>query len=316
MTWATGTSETPRLRTYAEAKKWEAQVVPIRRRVPECKPLGRRDCVGLTIRKEGRKIIVRLFGADRVIYHPNDKIDLLVPCGGMGVTDTNLFWSLLGVQGRHFNNCSWLRVSDGETSGWFPMKRKEREQRYAYTDHNGQPAVRIYKTASYSASLVFGTHPYPTYKMLNVKHPTRTAINRDGTREIRKRYREFGKLLSGVTKLERMACEEGSGVYAGNNGVYQTQQKARGISDEEIFAYIKSKDMGQQMQAAQLLAQRHVVVDYRYNYRTQQSTTTRTLDQNKVIASFYKVIYAAHKKEAYKTEVVTDGKLVKNRHSV
>lgn len=325
MTWATGTSAAPRLRTYEEAAKWEAQVVPIRnkKRTKPCKPLGRRDCTQLTIRKEGRKIIICLYGRDRLVYHSNGKIDVVIPYGGVGITDASLLWSLLGVLAIHFDKRSWLHCSDGKVTGWFPMKRREKTHRTEYPDYanpKGPPKVHTYKMTSYSASLVITPlrdarkYGIQTYRMLDVKHPERSVINRAGAKDVRDRYSEFAKLLRGVTKLEAMALEEGSGVYF---DVCQTQQKARGVSDSELFAYIKSKDTGQQMKAAQLLVQRHVEGHYQYAWKTNTPNTYhKVLNRKGVTNGFYKIIYAAHKKEAYTTEVVTNGVLTKNRHHV
>ena len=194
MTWATGTNEAPRLHTYQEAVAHEAKIKPIKGRTPECKPLGRRDCTGLTISRQGKNVVVKNWGMT-VTYRPGGAIDIKVEYRASNA-DRTLLRRLLGVQMFTRYGRVWIEALDPanpeqKRTGFYPIKTKFLEP----------PTVR-YRRRVQTATLrpVACENGYPkynkySYTMDNIVYPKRRAIDRKGAAAVRARYKPFLTLL-------------------------------------------------------------------------------------------------------------------------
>jgi hypothetical protein len=304
MTWATGTADAPRLYTYQEAAAHEAKVKPIRGRVPECKPLGRRDCPNLTISREGKSIVVKSWGIT-VTYRPGGAIDIRLEFCTSN-SDRTLLRRLLGVQMFVHDGITWIGALDPATPeqqrvGFYPMKVKWMEP----------PTVR-YRNRCYMATLrPVEKTPASTnyfnkyvYTMDNIVYPKRKTINRKGSAAVRARYKHFLTLMSGYLKLT--ADQE------------VPRDTARHNTAPDFFKANKAKLQGDkhldtQMELIQMMANRRI--EYRpyrnsnggYNYG-------RKVNAEGVLADARKMLHEAHPAEAYTTTTVTDGRMFRNRY--
>lgn len=306
MTWATGTADAPRLYTYQEAAAHEAKVVPIRGRVPECKPLGRRDCPNLTISREGKGIVVKNWGMS-ITYRPGGAIDIRVEYRASN-SDMTLLRRLLGVQMFVHDGTTWIGALDPATPeqqrvGFYPMKTKWVEP----------PTVR-YRRRCYTATLrPVEQLPAPRnyynkylYTMDNIVYPKRKTINRKGSAAVRARYKHFLTLMSGYLKLT--ADQE---VPVGT-----PRYNAQEVPD--FFKANKAKLQGDkhldvQMALIQMMANRRIE---HFNYRNSNGGYNygRKVNAEGVMADARKLLHDAHPAEAYVTITVTDGSTFRNRH--
>jgi len=306
MTWATGTADAPRLYTYQEAAAHEAKVKPIRGRVPECKPLGRRDCPNLSIRKDKRNIIVRSWGIT-VTYRPGGAIDIRVEYRASN-SDRTLLLRLLGVQMFIHGGITWIGALDPATPeqqrvGFYPMKTKWMEP----------PSVR-YRRKQMTATLrPVEQTPEPRnyytkydYTMDNIIYPKRKTIDRKGSAAVRARYKPLLTLMSGYLKM------------TADQEVPQGVARFNATEAPAFFKANKAKLQGDkhldvQMALIQMMANRRIES---FNYRNSNGGYNwgRKVNANKVMADARKMLHGAHPGEAYKITKVTTGEVVKNRY--
>lgn len=306
MTWATGTADAPRLYTYQEAAAHEAKVKPIRGRVPECKPLGRRDCPNLRIYKDKRNIVVTSWGMS-VTYRPGGAIDIKVEYRASNA-DRTMLRRLLGVQMFIHDGITWIEALDPanpeqKRTGFYPMKIKWMEP----------PTVR-YRRRVYVATLRSVERlPAPSnywrnyeYTMDNIVYPKKRAMNRKGAAAVRARYKPFLTLLSGYLKMTADQ-EVPLGVARYNNAEVPTFFKAH-------KAKIKGdKHLDVQMALIERMANRRI--EY-FNYRTPSGGYNygRKVNASAVLADAREMLHDAHPAEAYTTTTVTDGRIFRSRH--
>lgn len=306
MTWATGTADAPRLHTYQEAAAHEAKVKPIRGRVPECKPLGRRDCTGLTIRKDKRNIVVASWGVS-VTYRPGGAIDIKVEYRASNA-DRTLLRRLLGVQVFIHDGITWIEAldpanPDQKRTGFYPMKLKWMEPptvRYRRRDMTAtlRPVERLPAPSNYWRKY--------EYTMDNIVYPKRRTINRKGAAAVRARYKPFLTLLSGYLKMTADQ-EVPVGVARYNNAEVPTFFKAN-------KAKIKGdKHLDTQMELIQMMANRRIehkharLPNGNWHYG-------REVNASAVLADAREMLHDAHPAEAYTITTVTDGRMFRSRH--
>ena len=307
MTWATGTADAPRLYTYQEAAAHEAKVKPIRGRVPECKPLGRRDCPNLRIYKDKRNIVVASWGTT-VTYRPGGAIDIKVEYRASNA-DRTLLRRLLGVQVFIHDGITWIEAldpanPDQKRAGFYPMKVKWMEP----------PTVR-YRRRVYVATLrpVFNPvlhmgnrYSHYLYTMDNIVYRKKRTMNRKGSAAVRARYKPFLTLLSGYLKMT--ADQEVS------LGVARYNLKEVPDFFKAHKAKIKGdKHLDVQMALIERMANRRIEF---FNYRIQGGGYSygRKVNADKALKSARKLLHDAHPAEAYTTITVTDGRMFRSRY--
>ena len=308
MTWATGTADAPRLYTYQEAVAHEAKVIPIRGRTPECKPLGRRDCPNLTIRKDKRNIVVQSWGMS-VTYRPGGAIDIRVDWRASNA-DRTLLRRLLGVQMFTHDGITWIGALDPANPeqkrvGFYPMKTS-----WAEPHPSGSKYRRRYMTATLRPAAQTPTprnyYNKYDYTMDNIVYPKRRTINREGSAAVRARYKPFLTLLSGYLKM------------TADQGAPKEVVRLNGALLADFFKANKAKLRGDkhldvQMEAIQAIAA--CSVEY-YHHRVPGGTWQygRKVNPDKALKQGRKLLHDAHPAEAYVTITVTDGSMFRNRH--
>jgi hypothetical protein len=306
MTWATGTACAPRLYTYQEAAAHEAKVKPIRGRVPECKPLGRRDCPNLTIRKDKRNIIVQSWGIT-VTYRPGGAIDIRVEYRASNA-DRTLLHRLLGVQMLIHDGITWIGALDPATPeqqrvGFYPMKTKWMEpftQRYRRKQMTAtlRPVEQLPAPPNYYNKYL--------YTMDNIVYPKRKTINRKGSAAVRARYKHFLTLMSGYLKMT--ADQE---VPVGTPR-YNLQEAPAFFRANKVKLQ-GDKHLDVHMALIQMMANRRI--EY-FNYRNSNGGYSygRKVNAEGVMADARKMLHDAHPAEAYTITTVTYGSMFRNRH--
>jgi hypothetical protein len=307
MTWATGTADAPRLYTYQEAAAHEAKVKPIRGRVPECKPLGRRDCPNLSIRKDKRNIVVQSWGMS-ITYRPGGAIDIRVEYRASNA-DRTLLRRLLGVQMFVHGGITWIGALDPATPeqqrvGFYPMKTKWMEPegkwkyRRRYMTATLRPVEQLPAPRNYYNKYL--------YTMDNIVYPKRKAIDRKGSAAVRARYKPLLTLMSGYLKMTA------------------DQEVPVGVARynlQEVPAFFKAnkaklqgdKHLDVHMALIERMANRRI--EY-FNYRLPGGGYKygRKVNAEGVMADARKLLHDAHPTEAYVTTTVTDGSMFRNRH--
>jgi hypothetical protein len=177
----------PSLRTYEGASKHEAQVVPIRGRTPECKPIGDRKDTHFTIRREvDGSIIAKCYDSDLIRWYPDGR--MFITNGGYTSQTTHDFISRL--MGLRWGCCAY----DGKT--WINTKDGA-----CLLAAGGQ----FFTWDPESLSLVAETPNYP------VTH----TINKPAMQAARKEIAPFIKYFNNMMKLTQWAPMEDSTVYLG-----------------------------------------------------------------------------------------------------
>ena len=309
MTWATGTNEAPRLHTYQEAVAHEANIKPIKGRVPECKPLGRRDCPHLSIHKDKRNIVVSRWGMT-VTYRPGGAIDIRVEYNP-SMSDMTLLRRLLGVQMFIRDGRTWIEALDPanpeqQRTGFYPMKTKFIE-----------PPTARYRRRVYTATLrpvpvtpsTTGHYRYArahNYTMDNIVYPKKRAIDRKGAAAVRARYKPFLTLLSGYLKMTAdQEVPKDAGRPNGHEAVtFFKANKVRLRGD---------KHLDKQMELIQLMCLNRI--EY-FHYRNSNGGYNygRKVNAAGVLADARKMLHDAHPAEAYVTTTVNDGSTFRARH--
>lgn len=306
MTWATGTGDAPRLYTYQEAVAHEAKVIPIRGRVPECKPLGRRDCPNLRIYKEKRSIVVSSWGVT-VTYRPSGAIDVRIDYRA-STSDMTLMRRLLGVHVFTHDRVTWIEAldpanPDQQRKGFYPMKLN-------YEGPTGQKYRRRYLTATLRPvathpTLVTRWRPY-IYTMDNIVYPKKRTLDRKGAAAVRARYKPLLTLLSGYLKMtaDQEVPRDRSWPYGEPAGEYFKANKAKMQGD---------KHLDTQMELVQMLS-RNGAEGRSVRFANGSYAYVVRVNAAKVLATAKKMLHDAHPAEAYRTTAIKDGSTFKNRH--
>jgi hypothetical protein len=261
----------PALKTYEEAAKHEAQVVPIRGRSPECKPIGDRKDTHFTIRREvDGSIIAKCYRSDLIRWYPDGRI--FITNGGYTSTTTHDFIGRLLGPTRWNSICS---TSDGETwirtrDGVFPLAK------------DGQ----FFKWDPEGRHLVAETPNYPT---------THT-INKPAMREARKEIAPFVKYFNNIMKLTQWAPMEGSKVFLG--------------TDRQVHAHMVGEDTEKWAFVLAWLVQTGTVSRHEYKpnptggytYKTTQSVS-KAIIQDRIT----RVLLRTHRSKVLIKKTHTDG---------
>jgi hypothetical protein len=306
MTWATGTADAPRLWTYQEAAAHEAKIVPIRGRVPECKPLARRDCTGLTIRKEKRNIIVQSWGIT-ITYRPGGAIDIRVDYRASNA-DRTLLARLLGVQMFVRHGITWVSALDPATPeqkrvGFYPMKTKwvepqgNRKYRRKYMLATLRPVEQTPAPRNYYNKY--------DYTMDNIVYPKSKTLDRKGAAAVRARYKPLLTLLSGYLKMT--ADQESP------QGVARYNNEARLFFEANKSKLRGDKHPDKQLELIKLVENNGIEHFHTWNSNGGWNYGRR-VNADKAKRYAVRLVHDAHPGEAYKITKVTTGEVVKNRY--
>jgi hypothetical protein len=104
----------PRLTSYEDAVKYEAGVKPIRGRVPEIKPVGRRNQWWNIIKREGNGDIVVETGWGPILrYRENGDIVIYDSAGWSKAAQNQMITEITGIRLHTFAGKAWVKVSNG-----------------------------------------------------------------------------------------------------------------------------------------------------------------------------------------------------------
>jgi len=141
MAFGLRTGDLRRVRNYKEAVETEANIVPIRG--TSTKPLStKRNKQAVTIRREGDKVIVRMYSTDVLTYMPDGEI--IVSTGGYSTQSTaSVIESVLMQSVRCYGDRMWINLN----AGWFVLTRDTRlrwgESKDGYYSYTIQNPVQI-----------------------------------------------------------------------------------------------------------------------------------------------------------------------------
>lgn len=105
----------PRLLTYADAAKREAETKPIRGRKPEVKPLGRRSQPHIFIRRDANgDIVLGEWHGDLIRYRENGDVLIYDPSYGNKAGPNEIITEVTGIPVHTFDGKAWVTTKDGE----------------------------------------------------------------------------------------------------------------------------------------------------------------------------------------------------------
>jgi hypothetical protein len=268
----------PALKTYEEAAKHEAQVVPIRGRSPECKPIGDRKDTHFTIRREAdESIVAKCYNSDLIRWYPDGRI--FITNGGYASQTTHDFISRLmgrwaSVQCCGHDDKTWIRSDNYDV---YPLAKGGQ---YFTWDPTGRHLVA----------------EVPNYPVTHV-------INKPAMREARKEIAPFVKYFNNIMKLTQWAPMENSRLYLG--------------TPQQIHAHMVGDDTEKWSFVLAWLVQTGTVSRHEYKpnptggytYKTTQSVS-KTLIQNQITH----ILLATHRSKLLTKRTHTKGGFVKDAY--
>jgi hypothetical protein len=165
MSFSLDASGLRRVQDYAKAVEIEAEIVPIRGKSPECKPLDvKRHKQSVTIRRVGEDVVVKAYNTDLLTYKPDGEI--VVDTGGYATVSTaDVIGQVLWMSVRAYGDRLWIYQRGG---GWYVLGRGTRLDRG---------------------------------EVVNPIHVPVRQLNRKKTKVVRDQYRPFMDYARGMCKL-------------------------------------------------------------------------------------------------------------------
>jgi len=158
------------IQNYAKAVEIEAEIVPIRGKSPECKPLDmKRRKQAVTIRREGEDVVVKAYDTDLLTYKPDGEI--VVDTGGhASVSTADVLARVLGVRVQPYGGRLWIQLA-----GWYVLGRGTR--------------LRLFYDRGFGG------------EVMNPIHVQVRQLNRKKTKVVRDKFRPFMDYARGMCKL-------------------------------------------------------------------------------------------------------------------
>ena len=269
------------LKTYAEASEKEKSTVPIRRRTPECKPIGDRKDTHFTIhRLPDESIVAKCYNSDLIRWYPDGRI--FITNGGYASQTTHDFISrLMGrwgyVQCFGHDDKTWIRSDNYDV---YPLAKGGQ---YFTWDSQDNPHHLIAEVPNY---------------------PVTHVINKPAMRAARKEIAPFVKYFNNMMKLTEWAPLETKMVYI--NG------------DAKAHAAMLSNDAGEWGQLLEWLVQNGTSSGYK---RTQDPVTLswtydyrRYVSKTKIKDRLTTLLLRVHRSKLLTKRTHTKGGLVKDAY--
>lgn len=177
----------PRLTSYDDAAKCEADTKPIRGRKPEVKPLGRRSQAYYSIkREENGDICVYCGHAILLRYRPDDTLHIYDPGYWNKATYNDMIREVTGICTETKDGKMWANV-DGGCYLIRPSPRRKYLGDGKYADPTEPMPENIFKRVEKFA----GDRGYHVWAYVNPPALTTHAIRRKEMRMVRERYANF-----------------------------------------------------------------------------------------------------------------------------
>lgn len=170
MSFSLDVSGLRQIQNYAKAVEIEAEIVPIRGKSPECKPLDKkRNKQSVTIRREGEDIVVKAYYTDLLTYKPDGEI-VVDTDGYISVSTADVLAKILGVRVQPYGGRLWIQLA-----GWYVLGRGTR--------------LRLFHDRGFGGEVV------------NPIHVQVRQLNRKKTKVVRDKFRPFMDYARGMCKL-------------------------------------------------------------------------------------------------------------------
>lgn len=190
----------PRMRTYADAVRREAETKPIRGRTPEVKPLGRRNQSYFNISREGDDICVNAGTTPVIRYRPNGDVLVYDQADWNKATFNDLIGGVAGIHIITKDGKAWAHV-DGGLSMLRPNPRRQynRETReWAMPKDTVVPenVFRLVEKYANSPGYLAWTYVNPPQRMVH-------NIRRKAMKEVQERYAAFTAYATAMESLRK-----------------------------------------------------------------------------------------------------------------
>jgi len=266
----------PSLRTYEEASKHEARVMPIRGRTPECKPIGDRKDTGFTIRRlPDGSIVATCYSSDLIRWYPDGR--MFITNGGWPSNTTHDFISRLMGRWGYLQCCG----SNGET--WLTLG----------PDRKAFPLARGGQFFTWDPSGRYLIAETPNYPITHV-------INKPAMQAARKEIAPFVEYFNNMMKLTQWAPMEGNVVYLG--------------ADRIVHERMRSNDTEEWARVMTWLVQNGTADHWIYDPVTRKHTHLRYVSKKAIQARITRVLLSTHRSKLLTKRTHTKGGFVKDAY--
>jgi hypothetical protein len=276
MAFGLKTNDLRRVRNYEEAVETEANIVPIRG--TSTKPLStKRSKQNVTIRREGDKVIVRMYSTDLITYMPDGEI--IVSTGGYTTQSTAaVIESVLRQGARCYGDRMWINLN----AGWFVLTRDTR-LRWG-EDKDG----------------------WGGYIIQNPVQLTLYQINRKRANAMMKGYKPF---MQYAQRMSKLLAQGGEVIVVDENTRQNRQYLAPRQFVEKLSGVVCEPDADRRMERYAELLQILMVVTSTYAFSRGYYTTS-----NRMQAYVKTHVYKEHAREILDAVPAPLGVMVKSKY--
>lgn len=309
----------PRLLSYADAAKREAETKPIRGRTPEVKPLGRRNQAWFSIKREESGDICILVGhAPLLRYRPDDTLHIYAPGYWNKATYNDVICQVSGISTFTEDGKMWASVDNGRYL-IRPSPRRKYLGEGKYAEPTEPMPENIFKRVEKFAQGHNQTHGYLTWSYVNPPSLTAHAIRRKEMRVVRERYANFIAYAKAMDSLRKGSGHPQPKEYAEPFGI---EFEAYGNGSTPYYSWyhdrmpppVKDLNHTQAAEVAALMLSEDATDNYKAylwlnvkrDWLHAKTTITDLIDR---------VLIMHHHKEVLTTREATAGKVTKDRYA-
>jgi hypothetical protein len=296
----------PSLRSYQQASDYEQKVVPIRRRTPECKPVGDRKRTGDTIsRTPDGDILIETYGTVVATYRPDGTVMLNGEALAHYKTTRELVSEVLGRGIGGANNRAWIYCTDTITGihGDYPLREQnkgEGDSVFSFNENGGMYYTNtlypvIHKVDRKAANKVRASYPFVKYMLAMLK------LRRDNPPTLD----EYGAVFGWIENDTNFSGVQRKPVTINIVGRYLPKQDR-----EELLALIS--DSGPDKEASWYKATLWMVFAGYRMWRSPPDIYASSGEMAKTTLNNF--LFRAHP-EVFVEETVTTGKVVKDNYA-
>jgi hypothetical protein len=222
----------PRLTSYEDAAKYEAEVKPIRGRAPETKPVGKRNQWWNTIKREDNgDIVISTYCGPILRYRENGDLVIYDPAGWRKASQNEMITEITGIPTDTIDGKAWVEVSNGTFYlRSYQHKVWDRDKR-EYVNNPEPVAENIFRRVEHLQSSAY----YESRSWVFMNPPTNAVyyIRRKEMNKVMKRYATFINYAKAVDALRNgelfwpkeiasifdASADDGGAYYWGNAGM-------------------------------------------------------------------------------------------------
>jgi hypothetical protein len=279
MSFSLDASGLRRVQDYAKAVEIEAEIVPIRGKSPECKPLDKkRNKQSVTIRRVGEDVVVKAYYTDLLTYKPDGEI-VVDTNGYASVSTADILTQVLGVRVLPYGGRLWIQLA-----GWYVLGRGTR--------------LRLFYDRGFGG------------EVLNPIHVQVRQLNRKKTKVVRDKFRPFMDYARGMCKL---LAVDGSITVESARGDYQQDQDLWYLITCEAEAD-KLEDFAEALRSLMSVTCKQEWVYNGTNGVSQPYITTRRTTFAAMQRYMMKMAYKMHASDVLDTNTAPLGQLAKDKY--